>query len=696
MQVVLRYRQLKILFAPGIGVHREFPLHRQVFGDDLEIINFTDCHSLSDHLQRIDSYARVLEEEKEDYIVMGHSFGANLLYRYTAENDLDHLKATILTGAGARFHPLTSWNFIFNNGLWFLYFIVFILISGTPFMFLLYGWNGMIQRLDTINLFRYMGIANLKKVYNNSLEPLANDPPTYRWSTPVLSIRLPKDLLFPQYIIDETKELITNFHEKIIPRDLIHLTHHLDPLVLGYSLEWLIKEEIIEPIILPQDIEMSLKNPKSVEVQFEQWEPSRIPLMILLFFMITNTIELIFPSWAYIQSINTIPDQILIQMGFEDIPPFVVVVAITIAVLYVVAYQWVLIPSIPRARMATLYEYPKISIIVPMRNESRNIERCVISLLNLQYPDYEIILVDGQSTDDTIDKANKTLETHNPSRIPSKIIVEPDLPQGWVGKSWGCWNGIQHTNGEYFLFTDADTEHSPTSLRKSMQIMLDKELDGISIIGQIETHSFWERAVMPFFKSLLFFIFGGRFSTKVKSRTLAIGQYILVKTEVYKEFGGHKEIRDKVAEDIHLSHSIRRVGNFQSFNDNNAYQVRMYQSLKEIRQGLGRNAYESIGSNRLTAIVASLGLLIWKIGLLLLYPIALIFAFEGPWVMLLLFILMLVTLGEYWVDIRTNSSSPWLAFLVPLGIMVVIYVLVSSTFSKRKHTVVWKDRSYSV
>jgi chlorobactene glucosyltransferase len=93
-----------------------------------------------------------------------------------------------------------------------------------------------------------------------------------------------------------------------------------------------------------------------------------------------------------------------------------------------------------------------VSVIVPAYNEENNIRKCLKSLKALDYPNFEIILVDGGSTDKTVEVCSKLLD-------PDNIIVSDGLPEGWIGKSWACHLGQQKAKGEVLLFTDAVTEH---------------------------------------------------------------------------------------------------------------------------------------------------------------------------------------------------------------------------------------------
>jgi chlorobactene glucosyltransferase len=119
----------------------------------------------------------------------------------------------------------------------------------------------------------------------------------------------------------------------------------------------------------------------------------------------------------------------------------------------------------PRAR-----HFPRLSVLVPARNEIRNIEACVASLLAQDYPDFEVIVLDDQSSDGTL-LALRRLARANP-RL--KVVEGSRLPAGWLGKHWACQQLSQSASGELLLFTDADTRHAPNMLRDSVSALLYK------------------------------------------------------------------------------------------------------------------------------------------------------------------------------------------------------------------------------
>lgn len=387
----------------------------------------------------------------------------------------------------------------------------------------------------------------------------------------------------------------------------------------------------------------------------------------------------------------TINSKIIEILGLEIYSNIFVSSLIIILYMLLTTYRYLLYENINIRNMVNFTELPSVSIILPIRNEENNIKTCLKNLLTLNYPIYEIIIADGSSTDKSIEIANKTINNFNENNIVVNIIEEEELPDDWLGKSWGCWNAAKIANGNLYLFTDADTIHSKNSLNVAVEKMLEMNLDGLSIIGKMMSLSVIEKIIMPSFKSLIFLIFGGRYGSKYL-RDLAIGQYILVKKETYDGFGGHEVIKDKIAEDIHLASKISSIGSFKSFNGNKIYSVRMYSNYDEILNGLSRNANESMSDKKIGSIIAVFSLLIWKVIPLITLPVFIIEGYDGIEVIVLFCIF---SIGSILVDVELNDDKLYYLFILPIGLVLLSWILIDNIFFNRAKEISWKGREYN-
>ena len=233
---------------------------------------------------------------------------------------------------------------------------------------------------------------------------------------------------------------------------------------------------------------------------------------------------------------------------------------------------------------------PFVSVIVPARNEQGKIARCLESLLKQDYDAYEIVVIDDRSTDDTAEIIERIAASN--ARIKF-VRNSQDAPSGWIGKCNALVKAVPHASGDWFIFTDADTCHSPQSLRLSVQHAQTKNADLISFMPLQELGSFWERLVMPVL--LGSFLIGdplNKINDPEDPRAYAYGQYILVKRSVYESVGGHTSVRDQILDDIVFARIVKKHG-YRIFAADGAplYSVRMYVDLPSLWQGWTKNVY---------------------------------------------------------------------------------------------------------
>ena len=341
---------------------------------------------------------------------------------------------------------------------------------------------------------------------------------------------------------------------------------------------------------------------------------------------------------------------------------------------------------------------PLVSVIVPARNEAKNIARCVRSVLASRYPKLEVIVVDDHSTDGTADIVRAT--AGGDSRI--RIIANPDLPPGWFGKQWACANGERAANGDILVFTDADTEHSPDLLGRAVNAMRAEHVDLLTLAGDQEMHTFWERVIQPQLFALLSMRYGGTehvSNSKRPADVIANGQFIAVKRDAYHAVGGHALVRDRVAEDMSMAQEFVRSGRRMSILiATRQFSTRMYSSLSEIIRGWRKNIY---AGGRHAAIGGALGRALYPVLLLtvpiigLAPPVALILSLAGvlssAW---LVWSAIIVAVSvAFWGAIYVFMRAPLgYALLYPLGLAMLFYIAVGAVV--RGRNVEWKDRKY--
>ncbi|HJQ10212.1 MAG TPA: glycosyltransferase family 2 protein [Gemmatimonadaceae bacterium] len=340
-----------------------------------------------------------------------------------------------------------------------------------------------------------------------------------------------------------------------------------------------------------------------------------------------------------------------------------------------------------------------VSVIVPARNEARNIARCVTSILSTTYPNLELIVVDDASTDGTRDVAERAIGGDKRARV----ITNSPLPDGWFGKQWACWTGAKVARGEILQFTDADTVHSPDLVTRSVNAILRTRADLFSIAGHQELGGFWEKIIQPQMFSVLAMRYGGSESITESQRVsdkIAAGQCLFANRSSYDALGGHSSVRSSVAEDLMLAHRFfaarKHVVVMAGVKQ---LSTRMYASLLEIINGWRKNVFagglDAVPFGKIGQTLFPLALLMPPL-LELLPPLALVCAVlgvdTGTTTLLWAAISYTATLVWWIVVYSTIGEKPFYAFAYPLGAVLLLYIFFTAVIRGRRVT--WKGRTY--
>ena len=238
---------------------------------------------------------------------------------------------------------------------------------------------------------------------------------------------------------------------------------------------------------------------------------------------------------------------------------------------------------------------PMVSIIVPARNEERNIRRCVSSLLEQRYDNYEVIVVDDGSTDETPSILDALTAHHRQSNRLYVLRLRDQLPEGWAGKPYALHKGVQEAHGEWLLFTDADTWHNPDALRTAVTEATREHIDLLSFGTQQELPGFWDKVTMPLAYIGITMQYPPRkINDPLSPIALANGQYILIRRAVYEKIGGYDrpELRNTLLDDRDLARFVKASGfRLRMVDGRDLVHVHMYQGLKDIWQGWRKNAF---------------------------------------------------------------------------------------------------------
>ena len=269
------------------------------------------------------------------------------------------------------------------------------------------------------------------------------------------------------------------------------------------------------------------------------------------------------------------------------------------------------LPSLPRQLPTDIS--PFVSVLVPVRNEEKSIECCITSLLQQDYDNYELVVLNDGSTDRTGEILEKLL--HSDDRPLLRIIDGKPLPPGWHGKAWACNQLGEEARGGFLLFTDADTFHTPDSLSRSVAAMQESGADLLSMTPRQEMQSFWEKLVVPliYFILLCYLPLKLVYASPAPSLCFANGQFLMFRRKMYKEISGHSSVRTNLVEDVGLCKAVKRqAGKVLSYNGMETVSCRMYRSFAEVWQGFSKNLFAGLGySTPLLFVLMSITVLVY-------------------------------------------------------------------------------------
>lgn len=200
---------------------------------------------------------------------------------------------------------------------------------------------------------------------------------------------------------------------------------------------------------------------------------------------------------------------------------------------------------------------PRVSVIVPARNEEKFIGACLDSLAGQDYDDYEVIVIDDSSEDGTSDIISKFARMH-PNVVPVSARPKPD---GWMGKNWACMEGYEKATGDLLLFTDADTKHSKKMISTAVAHLLSLNLDALSVIPRMLTLDVWTRITLPMISTFLHTRFSAlNVNDPAKKTGYFFGSFFVLRRGTYEDIGTHEGVRQEIIEDGVLGRKAKEMG----------------------------------------------------------------------------------------------------------------------------------------
>jgi len=234
--------------------------------------------------------------------------------------------------------------------------------------------------------------------------------------------------------------------------------------------------------------------------------------------------------------------------------------------------------------------FPLVSILVPARNEDQNVAACIGSLLIQDYPSYEVLVLDDQSTDNT----RGILENIAASN-PKLTVLDGQPPlEDQVGKNWACTQLANQAKGEVLLFTDSDTIHQPNMLKAIITALQGERADLLTGFPRQYVETWGERLLVPFFSwaMICFNPLWLAYRLHLPALTTAVGQMMIFRRDAYFAVGGHNIVSTSIIDDLALARQIKSSGySWRVAYISDLISCRMYHSSSEAYQGFVKNLF---------------------------------------------------------------------------------------------------------
>lgn len=345
---------------------------------------------------------------------------------------------------------------------------------------------------------------------------------------------------------------------------------------------------------------------------------------------------------------------------------------------------------------------PRVSIIVPARNEERDIEQCLLTLLALDYDNYEVIAVDDRSTDRTgqlmdrlAARANSSSARESSGSTASgerlRVIHHRELPAGWLGKTHAMWTAANGARGEWLLFTDADVLFKPDSLRRALSYAEAEQADHVVLFPQMIMRTFGEFMMIAFFQTM--FVFGHRPWKVADPKTkdhMGVGAFNLIRRATYDSVGTYERLCMEVVDDMKLGKVVKEAG----FRQRNVFggdliSIRWARGAMGVVDNLTKNFFAVLSFQRWRTVLSAFGLIFLN-----LMPFVGVVTAHG-WARLP-YAIALAGMFSIYVGMSWRSRVPPYYFLLhPVSTILFVYTLLRSMIlTLRNDGIVWRGTKY--
>ncbi len=352
-----------------------------------------------------------------------------------------------------------------------------------------------------------------------------------------------------------------------------------------------------------------------------------------------------------------------------------------------VAYGAMRLPWIKDFSPASDGDCPRISILFAARDEEEKLAAALATLMEIDYPNLEIVAVDDRSKDAT----GRILDEFAAAHPRLRVVHITQLPSGWLGKPHALQKAYEASAGDWLLFTDADVRFKPDVLRRAIALAKARNLDHLTLIGDVEMVGFWETVLMTFF-GMAFHIATDpyRVSNPNSRAYIGVGAFQLLKRAAYEASGAHRRLAMEVVDDMKLGKIVKQAGFCSGAGIAQDFVVvRWHAGLGNLIRGVTKNFFASAGYNLGLVAAQVVGLMMMNV----LPFVGVIFA--HGWIRMFCAIAALIAVGFQAGVAIVMRVSPLYALTHPLGGLLFCYMLLRSTVvTLWRGGIIWRDTFY--
>jgi glycosyltransferase involved in cell wall biosynthesis len=330
---------------------------------------------------------------------------------------------------------------------------------------------------------------------------------------------------------------------------------------------------------------------------------------------------------------------------------------------------------------------PRISLLFAARDEEEKLPGALATLMDIDYPNLEVIAVDDRSNDAT----GRILDEFATAHPRLRVVHVAELPPGWLGKPHALQRAFESSSGDWLLFTDADVRFKPDSVRRAITLVKQRNLDHLSLFGDVEMIGFWEKVFITFF-AFLFHIASDpyRVSNPHSRFYVGVGAFQLVRRSAYEASGTHRRLAMEVIDDMKLGKIIKQSGFCSGVGiAQDRVVVRWHAGLGNLVRGVTKNFFAGAGYNLGVVALGITGLLLLNVA-----PFFGVLLGHG-WIRVFAVAALALILCFHTGVAMTMRVSPLYSLTHPLGALLLSYMLLRSTFVTLKQGgIVWRGTFY--